>query len=236
MMRRAVHRALRERDLFDRVNPFARSHHTDSISVHSPDGAARHPPSDERYTFKLRVAEFYGLLATDAEQLVDMFGVTRRVKDVTLAHVWPASYTNWGDMVAELAMPVGFHTEPRNFMLLPRDVHEAFDTGNVVFVPSTLGIRCFVRPEAPVSDAVRQLHGRSLHLPLHTSPYKRLLAFFARCATRHVFRSLDPDVRAAFEEASSASEDTAGNAALQSLILRMEEVAFVFPGGEPGAR
>jgi hypothetical protein len=221
---------MRERDLFDRLNPFARSHHTESISVHSPEGAERFPPSNERFDFKRRVAAFYGLQAADAESLVDMFGVTRPIGEVTLAHVWPASYTNWGDVEDELAMPVGFHSEPRNFMLLPRDVHAAFDDGRVMFVPSLSSIKCFVLSPAGVSDAVRQLHGRDLHLPLLTSPYKRMLAFFARCATRQSFTSLDGDVQAALESAMASSEDSAGNEALQSLIDRMVDVGLVSGG------
>ena len=218
---------MRERDLFDRLNPFARSHHTESISFHSPEGAAeRVPPSNERFDFKRRVAAFYGLEAADAESLVDMFGVTRPMGEVALAHVWPASYTNWGDLEEELAMPVGFHSEPRSFMLLPRDVHVAFDDGGVIFVPSSSSIKCFVL-SADASDAVRQLHGRDLHLPLNTSPYKRMLAFFARCAARHSFFDLDGHVQAALEAATACLEDSAGNEALQSLIDRMVDVGLV---------
>lgn len=223
---------MQERDLFDRLNPFARSHHTESISAHSPEGATRFPSSNERYEFKRRVAAFYGLEAGDAEHLVDMFGVTRPISDVTLAHVWPASSTNWGDVEQELAMPVGFHLEPRNFMLLPRDVHVAFDEGNVIFIPSRSSIKCFVLSSANVSDAVRQLHGRDLYLPLQVAPYKRMLAFFARCATRHSLADLADDVQAALESAMTSSEDSAGNEALQSLLDRMVDAGLMLGRGE----
>jgi hypothetical protein len=144
--------------------------------------------------------------------------------------VWQSG--NTARQIAELqglGIPV-FHSEPRNFMLLPRDVHAAFDDGRVMFVPSLSSIKCFVLSPAGVSDAVRQLHGRDLHLPLLTSPYKRMLAFFARCATRQSFTSLDGDVQAALESAMASSEDSAGNEALQSLIDRMVDVGLVSGG------
>jgi hypothetical protein len=69
-----------------------------------------------------------------------MLGNCAPVNDVTLAHIWPASYTNWGDLCSELALPPDFYKDPRNFLLLPRDVHELFDHGacmgvSVMIVP-----------------------------------------------------------------------------------------------------
>jgi hypothetical protein len=229
LVRAAVLTAMQERDLFDRLNPCARSQHSDSTSAHSPPATMPLPSREERCDFKLRVAAFYGLAAADGGggQITDMFGVAGPTADVTLAHIWPASYTNWEEPAREPSLPIGFHTEPRNFMLLPRDVHAAFDRGDVVFIPTTTGVTCFVLPAATVSDGVRRLSGRALHLPLQVTPYKRLLAYFARCATRHG-PTLDAGVQAALEASMSASAaDDVGNAALQDLMSRMESSGVV---------
>ena len=46
-----------------------------------------------------------------------------------------------------MALPPDFYTHPRNFLLLPRDVHEAFDAGLLGFVPSrdAIVVRVFRR-------------------------------------------------------------------------------------------
>ena len=179
----AVRAAMQERELFDRMNPFARSHHSDSISLHTAVGAARFPGSEgERVAFKQTVAEFYGLTSVLPRSMVDMFGNVHFRRNVTLAHIWPASYTNWEDPRNELALPEGFHQEPRNFLLLLRDVHEAFDAGHIIFVPAPSHITCYVLPGKPVKKGLYKLHGKKLHLPRHDAggvPYKRQLAYFA---------------------------------------------------------
>lgn len=107
----AVRAALAERTLFDRMNPFARSHHSDSISIFSAAGAERFPGSDrERQKFKKEVINFYGLSSIFG--VVDMLGNLALLRAVTLAHIWPASYTNWEDPSRELALPGDFHKNP----------------------------------------------------------------------------------------------------------------------------
>jgi hypothetical protein len=225
-VRAAVRDALAEVALFARMDPFARSHHSDSISAASPPGATRSPERDARYAFKQRVAAHYGLDAGEQGRMVDMFGVTRPTADVTLAHVWPSSYTNWQDPCDELALPVGFHEDPRNFLLLPADVHAAFDAGDVVFVPAAASVSCHVLPGARVADGVQRLHGELLHLPRGQAPFKRLLAYFAlRAVDRRAH--VDAGLQATLDEALSASADEAGSEAVQAVALRMRRVGII---------
>jgi hypothetical protein len=120
----------------------------------------------ERRAFKASVAAWYGLdTAGDDDVLVDMLGVPRRFDQVTLAHIWPASYGNFSEYASEMALPSDFHLQPRNFLLLPRDVHDAFDAGKLGFVPAREGhftARVFRRDG--LSDGVASLDGVRLHL------------------------------------------------------------------------
>ena len=222
----AVQNAMDERALFDRMNPFARSHHSDSISLHSAVDAHRFPGNErERKAFKETVASFYGLKSMVPGWMYDMFGSLSLKQRVTLAHIWPSSYTNWSDAARELAMPPGFYKEPRNFLLLPEDVHFAFDHGRIIFVPAITHINCYVLPGAAVSKRIRKLHGKKLHLPKHATggvPYKRQLAFFALQAKGQT--AVGEVVQAALEGAMSASADAGGNAAITALEQRMRAI------------
>jgi len=224
---RAVARALEDRRMVEAFNPFARSHHSDVTSpsgsgVSSPGRASR----TERVEFKRSVSNFYGLTHADPNMLVDMLGVVRRFDDVTLAHIWPASYGNFGDYAKEMALPADFYTQPRNFLLLDRELHVAFDDGRIAFLPSRAGIKVRVlRPEG-LSNAMLALDGRALHLPKPgATPFKRTLGWFAWLAkgasscSRELLGELDASISA------SASED--GNRMLGLLVekaLRTEKI------------
>ena len=157
--------------------------------------------------------------------MVDMFGNNAPTKAVTLAHIWPSSYTNWEDPQKELALPEEFYKDERNFLLLPEDVHHAFDKGHVIFVPSVADITCYVLPGADVSGGVRAHHGKKLRLPSGKAPYKRQLAYFSlRAKGRKV---VDETIQRALEEALYASADSTGNAALQALEQRMRSIKLL---------
>ena len=205
--------------MVEAFNPFARSHHSD---VTSPSGSGVLSPSSraartERVDFKRSVADFYGLMHADSNKLVDMLGVERRFDEVTLAHIWPASYGNFGDYAKEMALPADFHVQPRNFLLLDRELHVAFDDGRVAFLPSRAGIKVRVlRPEG-LSNAMLALDGRALHLPRPgATPFKRTLGWFAWLAkgasscSRELLGELDASISV------SASED--GNRMLSLLV------------------
>ena len=215
-----------ERALFDRMNPFSRSHHSDTISLHSATDAMRFPGSEkERKAFKKRVAKFYGLTSWIPGRMVDMLGNNAPTSAVTLAHIWPSSYTNWEDPQRELALPEGFYKDERNFLLLPEEVHHAFDKGHVIFVPSVADITCYVLPGADVSGGVRAYHGTQLRLPSGKVPYKRQLAYFSLRAKGR--RTVDATIQRALEEALNASADSTGNAALQALEERMRAIQLL---------
>jgi hypothetical protein len=128
--------------------------------------------------FMKEVAELF-----PAFVILDMLGVPRRFDQVTLAHIWPESYGNFSDYASEMALPGDFHLQPRNFLLLPRDVHDAFDAGKLGFVPSREGnftARVFRRDGLP--DGIASLDGVHLHLPRALEghvPYRRSLGWFA---------------------------------------------------------
>ena len=205
--------------MVEAFNPFARSHHSD---VTSPSGSGVSSPSRRaartgRVDFKRSVADFYGLTHADPNMLVDMLGVVRRFDEVTLAHIWPASYGNFGDYAKEMALPADFYIQPRNFLLLDRELHVAFDDGRIAFLPSRAGIKVRVlRPEG-LSNAMLALDGRALHLPKPgATPFKRTLGWFAWLAkgasscSRELLGELDASISA------SASED--GNRMLGLLV------------------
>ena len=213
-MRAAVAAALADAKLIRALNPFAREHHSDATSHSS---APLSPSRAERRAFKASVAAFYGLdHEGDAGTLTDMLGVARPCHEVTLAHLWPASYGNFGEYARDMALPAGFHEQPRNFLLLPRDVHEAFDKGLVAFVPKRDGgiVLRVLRPES-LPALVVSLDGARLHLPSGKAPYRRTLGWFAWLAKGAV--DVAPGVREELDEALDATDSPGGKVAARRL-------------------
>ena len=141
MATNAAAEALAAHALVNSLNPFAVSHHTDLISSpgggsEGPDSPARNPSSALRRAFKRSIAVFYGLTSASDNKLFDMLGEERIFSEVTLAHIWPESYKNFSDYANSMGLPEGFELQPRNFLLLPRALHVAFDEGKVGFIPS----------------------------------------------------------------------------------------------------
>jgi hypothetical protein len=174
-----------------------------------------------RRASKASVAAFYGLAVADADILRDMLGYKHYFSEATLAHLWPASYANFSAYAREMALPPDFYTHPRNFLLLPRDVHEAFDAGLLGFVPSrdVIVVRVFRRER--LSPGVAALDGTLLHLPRAAEgrvPFKRTLGWFAWLAKGAAV--VPEHVQAELEGALCASASNAGNAALAGLVRR----------------
>ena len=207
--------------MVEAFNPFARSHHSD---VTSPSGSGVSSPSGrsakiERVDFKRSVAAFYGLTHEDGSKLFDMLGVARRFDEVTLAHVWPASYQNFGDYARQMALPADFHRNPRNFLLLDRELHVAFDDGRVAFLPSRDGVKVRVLRRAGLSETILALDGRALHLPEKANgavPFKRTLGWFAWLA-KGASRCSD-EVLGELDASVSASASAEGNDGLRRLV------------------
>ena len=215
---RAVDRALDDYRLVEAFNPFARSHHSEITSASaggsSPSARVR---TDQRIALKRSVADFYGLSLVDPDKLVDMLGVERPFSDVTLAHIWPASYGNFGAYAAQMALPPNFNNQPRNFLLLDRELHEDFDGGRVAFLPSRTGVKIRVLRTDQVSAAVRALDGRALFLPRPGAvPFKRTLGWFAWLAKGA--SSCSEEVLGELNESISASASAEGNEALRRLV------------------
>ena len=83
-----------------------------------------------------------------------------------------------------MALTGNFHANERNFLLLPKDLHQAFDSAKVCFIPCTAGIRVRVlRPEGLCARVVA-LDGQLLHVPSAAAtpprvPFKRILGWMA---------------------------------------------------------
>jgi len=168
------------------------------------------------------VAAFYGLDgAANADTLTDMLGRQQSFGDATMAHLWPALYANFSDYAREMALPADFHMHPRNFLLLPRAVHEAFDAGLLGFVPSRDAVVLRVFHSERLPPGVAALDGTRLHLPRAAEgrvPFKRTLVWFAWLAKGAA--DLPEPVHAELTGALSASASSGGNAALASLVRR----------------
>ena len=219
MAQRAAQVAIAERALVEAFNPFARSHHSDIISPSASSTGSPSPTFDaskaERRALKLSVAEFYGLTQDDRDSLKDMLGNVWRFDQVTLAHIWPESYHHFGDYAREMALPEDFHHNPRNFLLIPSDLHNAFDAGKVGFVPSKDAITIRIFRREGLIPAVLALDGLPLVIPKEV-PYKRQLGWFAWLAksSSHVSEEVLGELNASL----SASQSGEGNAALRELV------------------
>jgi len=212
-------------DPFPRILPYSPSTPSERSTASGSGGGApisASPPSKERKALKEAVAKFYGLSCDDDPNvLVDMLGVRGPFHKVELAHIWPASYQDFGSFARDMALPGDFFFNPRNYLLLPRDLHEAFDGAKVCFIPCQAGIRVRVLHREGISERVAALDGTLLHLPHSAAtppgvPYKRILGWMAWLAKG--FRILTPESEEEMREALGASGSSEGNAALTSLV------------------
>ena len=238
-------KAVNEYRMVHSFDPFARMHPVRSATPSEASaasgsggggGGGEDAPSSPaaaqriRWAFKVSVAEFYGLACADNPTvLVDMLGVLRPFHEVTLAHVWPASYQDFGTYAAEMALPGDFHGNVRNFLLLPEDLHKAFDSAKVCFIPCSAGIRMRVlRPEG-LCARVAALDGVLLHLPGAAAspprvPFKRILGWMAWLAKGA--NVVGPATELEMSEALGASASAEGNAALQSLVGTAQRTGY----------
>ena len=104
-------------------------------------------------------------------------------------HLYPAFCQDLGPYAKEMALPEGLHAMQRNFLLLPRDLHQAFASASVCFIPCSAGVRVRVLQAEGLSASLLALDGTLLHLPLAAAasprvPYTRVLgwmAWLAKC-------------------------------------------------------
>lgn len=217
-----------EAALLLRLNPFALSHHSDSLSAASPVPAARFPAEPDHHAFKVEVARYYGhCVKGHPELLRNMLNETVSFAETTLAHIWPASYTNWGEVCASLGLPGEFYKDPRNYLLLPKPLHDAFDRGHVVLIPDRAGITIRLIKASRFTTGLEGLDGRRLCIPRKgASPYKRELAYFALRAKGmlQVSRQVEDAI---WDSLSAGSEG--GNAKVKQLVdklIRNKQLAW----------
>ena len=125
----------------------------------------------------------------------------------------------------EMALPADFYTQPRNFLLLDRELLVAFD-GRVAFLPSRAGIKIRELRREGLSDAIFALDGRALHLPKpNATPFKRTLGWFAWLAKGAT--SCSSELLGELDASFSASTSEDGNRMLGLLVekaVRTEKI------------
>ena len=233
------------RDRVDRFNPFLHSHHSDSAT--SPSGSLAASPTAERTArikFKRRVAAYYGLATMDPDTLKDMFGVERRFDAVTLAHVWPKALVDVARSLEgdeALALPPDFFNSPRNYLLLDKATHDAFDAGHIAFIPSrgAIVVHIFQPVTVRVSEQISRLAERQLVLPRAGEgrvPFKRLLSWFAWLAKglaifpAQVVADLDASLTASASEEAAAPLKALLDDAVKSRRISRTVQALVLSG------
>jgi hypothetical protein len=145
-----------------------------------------------------------------------MLGNEQRFDQVTLAHLWPAALMETASALAgDLKLPADFSTTPRNFLLIPKTLHDAFDDGRVAFVPSRDGI--VIREFR--GSMFQHLNGRFLHIPRAGEghvPFKRLLSWFAWFAKGNSL--ISAVASSELEKSLGASADEFGNTTLVKMV------------------
>lgn len=163
------------------------------------------------------MAEFYGLTDPDPNYLVDMLGSRAPFHSVTRAHLYPRSFTNFHQFASYMSLPPDFNTNPRNFLLLDKELHDAFDAGFVGFLPRSGAFVIRVFRPTRVSLRVANLNGQQLRWSNAASqPYRRILGWFAWLA-----RGTDEstvETANELEAALDASDNPDGNTALRQAI------------------
>ena len=214
----------------------------------SPSQAsAREEKELRRLGLKLRVLTYYGLLVscegndkslwTARTMMDDTDSPPKPLKACTLAHIWPSEKEMLASQIAqELNLPEGFYTEPRNYLILPKDAHDGFDNESLLFMPSsggTIKVRKWRLEDRSLEEieAISKYDGRRLSWSLEDTaspnlPFMRLLAF--RMILAHVNRPasiLDDDVLMGIEQeqeaALNASFAPVDNQAVRDLCSRL---------------
>lgn len=208
--------------------------------VHSVGSSSMRSPktNDERFELKVRVIDYYCLWASaeDASKppnervVLTMLPRAKKVafKDAILAHIWPSSKAREADEIRRLlSLPLEFHLNVRNFLILEKHVEVAFDAHKLLFFPQrgsdgsppTALARSFQLESYRVNEsavdrdcaraAVQALHDVQLYLPsVQHVPFMRLLAWNSISA----IREHDETIPAALHLDASMSSDARGAA------------------------
>ena len=125
-----------------------------------------------------------------------------------------------------MALPPDFNTNPRNFLLFPKGLHDSFDSGRVALIPSTAGVRIRVLRPDRMSPVVSGLDGRELYLPLANGtpsrvPFKRVLGWMGWLARGSI--EISGGVVGELEASFAASQSSEGNGRLRAMVERARD-------------
>ena len=205
--------------------------------------SARSADETARLELKLRTLRYYGLLVDDssadkadwtAHTMLDEPGAPPLpLAACTLAHLWPEELEALaGEIADELHLPDGFYTEPRNYLILPKDAHDGFDNQALLFLPASNGkisVRKWrLEDRSPAEEAgSAKYFGKELSWPNREAaspelPFMRLLAFRMMSASKERPAG-EPAGVPGYEQrvALNASTLAEGNKAVRSLCDRL---------------
>lgn len=198
---------------------------------------ARDAEETARIQLKIKTLNYYGLIVKRdgevkdwrAHTMLDAEGTPALpLEACTLAHLWPSELGKEASQIAEeLHLPEGFYMDPRNFLILPRDLHEGFDNLALIFLPNRDG-NIMVRKwqlehrSLEEQEALGKYFDRQLMWPEKASvtphlPFMRLVAFRMMCA-KHKKPMDDPQL---FAAALNASVSSRGNEGVSELSARL---------------
>lgn len=209
----------------------------------SPTASARSADEKARIELKVRTLEYYGLV--ESREGDDKKVWTARtmlhapdapplpLEACTLAHIWPSELSRLAsEIAAELHLPDNFYTEPRNYLVLPKDAHDGFDNHALIFLPGIGGnitVRKWRVEDRSVEEAaaVSKYFGMELTWPNKAVatphlPFMRLLAWRMLTAIKK-----QPDDEPAISwgdeqnAALNASVGAEGNKAVRDLCDRL---------------
>lgn len=167
----------------------------------------------------------------------------------SVAHLWPSSSTQHVGWIGKLlGLRDDFMNDARNYLVLPKDLHDAFDEGVVVFLPrrvpltsSLIGVDVGERRQLTVRvlserlthfrnpttrAAIAAYHDKTLSWPnSNARPFTRLLAWHAWCVRGS--QLLQHDVDYDFMAALSLPQSIAGQAALETAVDRFSAAGLL---------
>lgn len=215
----------------------------------STGSSLRSPRDDERAELKARVIDYFALHADDGAGgeprcFTHLGGEAVERRFATMAHIWPSTDAGVAGLLAgELKLSSSFHADPRNFLVLPVDVHCAFDSGWLLLLPTRCAgggagadviadvivrasrVDSVVVAGDPLSaatlakrDWLRSLDGTRLVFRSAARPFMRVLGWRAWTMRGPA----DDAATVAVEDAAvdAGSVDAEGNVALSALVRR----------------
>jgi len=145
----------------------------------------------EQYEFKKKLINFYG--CEDPKNSNNLFCMVldqpfERTK-VIAAHLW--KYSTYGEGLDEFGLKADDVSSPRNGIIIADGIEAAFDSKQLCFIydPLALKLKVFVLDPNILEEKVspspstlfKEIIGAELHHPEGHFPFRRILAWHARC-------------------------------------------------------